>query len=227
MKGWVLVTGAAKRIGRAIALDLATHGWDVIVHYHRSQDEARAVAETIQVMGRNACLAEFDLARSDLLENLIPSLAEELGMIDGLINNAALFEPDDQDPDGSRHWAVNAEAPRILCKSFRDHLPKNEHAAIVNLLDDTPIAGNFTAYGKSKEFLTQITRNMAKSFAPQVRVNGVAPAYVLPSPRQTDESFRALAGGNMVTAEDVACAVRKCLDITPMTGELISVRSLI
>jgi len=224
MKGWALVTGASKRIGRAIALDLAAHGWDIVVHYNRSIDEAQKLAEEICALGREACLAEIDLANAALAENLIPSLAEEIGMIDALVNNAALFEPDEADPEGTRHFAINADAPRLLSKAFRDHLPNSERGVIVNLLDATPPPPNFSAYTKSKQFLTDMTRNMAKSFAPQVRVNGVAPLYVLPSPRQSEEAFKKMAGNNIVTPEQVARAVRQLLESPAVTGEIVNVK---
>jgi len=221
-KGWILVTGASHRIGRVIALDLAAHGWDIIVHYHRSAAEAQKLGEEIDALGRNVCLAEIDLANPQLAENLIPSLAEEIGMIDGLVNNAALFEPDATDPDDTRHHAINADAPRLLSKAFRDHLPKNERGVIVNLLDSTPTPATFSAYGKSKEFLTDLTRNMAKSFAPQVRVNGVSPAFVLPSTRQTEESFRKMAGGSITAPEQVAVAVRQLIEDPSVTGKIVT-----
>lgn len=224
MKGWALVTGGGKRIGRAICLELAAHGWDIVVHCHASVEEAQKTAEEIHKLGQDACVAQIDLANPAFAEALIPSLAEEIGMIDALVNNAALFEPDETDPDGTRHMAVNGEAPRILSKAFRDHLPPNERAAIVNLLDATLVAANFTAYGKSKEFLANLTRNMAKSFAPQVRVNGVAPLYVLPSPRQNDEAFAELAGNRRVTPEQVAEAVRRLLENPTANGEIVAVR---
>lgn len=222
MTGWALVTGASKRIGREIALDLAARGWGIIVHFNHAEKEARDVAEEIQALGQDACLAEIDLSNAALAENLIPSLAEELGVISVLVNNAALFEPDETDPDGTRHWAVNADAPRLLSKAFREHLPKGERGVIVNLLDATPPAPNFTAYTKSKSFLTDMTRNMAKSYAPTVRVNGVAPMYVLPSPRQTEEAFRKMAGDNIVTPQQVAFAVRQLIEDTAATGEIVT-----
>lgn len=219
---WVLVTGAAKRIGRAIALELAAHGWDIVIHYHKSADDAQLLAEEVQKLGRSACLAEIDLSQPELAENLIPSLAEEIGMIEALVNNASLFEPDDSDPDGARHWAVNADAPRLLSKAFRDHLPPDERGAIVNILDSAPQAANFAGYNRSKTFLTDMTRNMAKSFAPQVRVNGVAPTFVLPSPRQSEEAFRKMANGDIVAPEQVAAAVRRLLETPSATGEIVS-----
>lgn len=241
MTGWALVTGASKRIGRAIALELAAGGWDIVVHYHRSKAEAQTLAGEIQDMGRAACLAEIDLSNAAHAEKLIPSLAEEIGMIDALVNNAALFEPDENDPDGARHWALNADAPRLLGKAFRNHLPRNERGVIVNMLDASlyldpggqPVrlagdgtikpAPRFSAYAKSKAFLADMTRNMAKSYAPHVRVNGVAPLYVLPGPRQSGESFRKMAGKNIVSEKQVALAVRKLVETNDLTGEIVTV----
>lgn len=213
MKGWALVTGGGKGIGRAICLELAAHGWDVVVHCHTSVEEAQKTAEAIHELGQDACVAQIDLANPAHAEALIPSLAEEIGMIDALINSAALCVADDQDPDGARQMAVNGDAPRILSKAFRDHLPPSERAAIVNILDASPVAANFAAYGKSKEFLASLTRNMAKSFAPQVRVNGVAPAFVLPRGGQDEKGL----------AEQVATAVRQLLETPSATGEIIKV----
>lgn len=222
MAQWALVTGASIRIGRAIALELAAHGWDIVVHYNKSGKEARKLAEEIQVMGQSACLAEIDLANADLTEKLIPSLTKELGAINALINNASLFEPDDKDPDGSRHLAVNAEAPRILGKSFRDCLPKGERGIIINLLDATPMPDNFSAYDKSKKFLSKMTLNMAKSFGPKIRVNGVAPMYVFPSPRQSEESFQMMAGDKIVSPQRVAEAVRQLIETPAATGQIVT-----
>ena len=225
MKGWILVTGAARRIGRVIALDLAASGWDIIVHYNHSKSEARHVAEDIQKLGRSACLAEIDLSNAKAVAKLIPSLAEKIGLINGLVNNASLFERDEKDPDGSRHLAVNAEAPRILSKTFRDHLPNYESGVIINLLDALPPAPQFSAYGRSKIVLTELTLSMAKSFAPHVRVNGVAPTYVLPSAGQSEQAFREMAGDKVVSAEKVAHTVRNLVNTRGLTAQIATVAS--
>jgi NAD(P)-dependent dehydrogenase (short-subunit alcohol dehydrogenase family) len=227
MKGWVLVTGAANRIGRTIALSLAAQGWDIIVHYHRSVEAAQSLAEEIHNLGQDAILAEIDLANAQLAAQLIPSLAEEIGMIDAVVNNASLFETDDKDPDGTRHMAVNADAPRLLSKALRDHLPKGERGVVVNILDATLYVAatppNFSSYAKSKIFLTDMTRNMAKSFAPQLRVNGVAPGFVLPSPGQSEAGFLKMAGGKTVTPQQIATAVRQLIETPSATGEIVTV----
>ncbi|MFA4995029.1 MAG: SDR family NAD(P)-dependent oxidoreductase [Bdellovibrionales bacterium] len=234
MARWALVTGAGKRIGRAIALDLASHGWDIVVHYHHSGKEAQQLAEEIQEMGQSACLAEIDLADAKSTEQLIPSLTKELGAINALINNASMFEPDETDPDGKRHFAVNAEAPRILGKSFRDSLPKGDRGVIINMLDATlpsdstvipakaGIPFPYSSYARSKKFLSGMTLNMAKSFAPKIRVNGVAPLYVLPSPRQTKAAFLKMAGNKITPPEKVAEAVRQLIETPSATGEIVT-----
>lgn len=241
MKGWVLITGASKRIGRAIALEMASHGWDIIIHYHSSKKDAQELAGKIQEMGRAACLAEIDLSNKNMAERLIPCLTEELGPIRALINNAALFETDEEDPDGSRHMALNAEAPRLLSKALREQLPMGERGVIVNLLDASlfldagvPVrlaadgtlksAPHFSAYARSKAFLADLTRHMAQSFAPQVRVNGVAPLYVLPSSRQSEAAFRKMAGDHIVPPEKVAKAVRKLVETKDLSGEILTIR---
>jgi NAD(P)-dependent dehydrogenase (short-subunit alcohol dehydrogenase family) len=224
MKGWVLVTGGAKRVGREIALELARQGWDIALHYYKSADDARRTAQDIHDLGVNVCLAEIDLADPKNAANLIPSLAGEIGMIDALVNNAALFEPDSGDSDGTRHMAINADAPRLLSKAFRDHLPPDEKGCIVNILDALPAPENFSAYGKSKNFLCDLTRNMAKSFAPQVRVNGVAPMYVLPGARQSEQAFLKLAGDRLTPPAQVALAVRQLIETPAATGQIVQVR---
>lgn len=229
MKGWALITGSANRIGHAIALDLAAHGWDIIVHYHRSSEAAKSLGEEIHAMGQDAVLAEIDLTNEVFAESLVSSLAQEFGMIDVLVNNASIFEDDTLDPDGTRHWAINANAPRILSKAFRAQVGKGERGVIVNLLDAAFLAEPATpskhhaAYAKSKIFLAEMTRNMAKSFAPQVRVNGVAPGFVLPAPGQSEEDFKKLSKGKIVTPQQVATAVRQLIETPAATGEIVTI----
>lgn len=224
MTKWALVTGSAKRIGRVIALDLAAAGWNIIVHYHTSQAEAETLADEIQDLGCQACLAEIDLANTKLIENLIPSLAAELGPITLLVNNASLFEPDSLDPTGTRHASINAEAPRLLSEAF---YKQDQSGLIINLLDSNPAIPYFTAYNASKKTLQTMTRDMALRFAPRVRVNGVALGSILPSSRQSPEHFQkcieATPLRTQTMPQDVASAVRFLAETTSITGEILHV----
>jgi NAD(P)-dependent dehydrogenase (short-subunit alcohol dehydrogenase family) len=226
---WALVTGAAKRIGRVIALELAAQGWNIIVHYNRSMEKATSLAEEIIELGQKAVLAELDLTRADLVVKLIPSLAAELGPLSGLVNNASLFEPDRNDPEGQMHMAINADAPRILSECFFRQIPESAAGAIVNILDGLPPENGFDAYNKSKQGLKAHTLGMAVRFAPKVRVNGIAPGAVLPNARQSQKHFEAQIGTTLlkaaVTPEDIACAVGFLLSSPAITGEILHVDS--
>lgn len=231
---WALVTGAAKRIGRAIALELAAAGWNIVVHYNASQKEAQSLATEIESMGRKAALAEIDLANLALAEKLIPSLIEGIGPLTALINNASIFEPDAQDPGGARHRILNFEAPKILSESFlatcaakappASALPE---PAIINLLDSRPEAAHFSGYNASKLALRELTLSMALQAAPRCRVNAVAPGTTLPSPRDSAETFARRAAATPLQAvalpEDIARAVRFLAETRSITGQIIHV----
>lgn len=224
---WVLVTGAARRIGRAIALHLASEGWDIILHYNRSADDANKVADEIIEMGQQVVLAEIDLAKADLVAKLIPSLVPELGTISGLVNNASLFELDSQDPEGRLHHAINAEAPRLLSQAFYLQTPPDQTGAIVNILDGVPPEKNLGFYNQSKLALHQYTLEAARTFAPRVRVNGVAPGPILPNIRQSEQHFQAQIDATPlkrpITPDDIAHTVRFLLESPAITGEILHV----
>lgn len=228
MSKWVLVTGAARRLGRTIALELAAAGWDIVVHYHTSCTEAENLAKEIQGIGRAACLAEIDLLNTKLVENLIPSLTREIGSISALVNNASLFEPDHLRPDAGRHNVINVEAPRILSESFRGALPPGQAGVIVNLLDADPSKPEFDAYNASKKTLEAMTIQTARNFAPHIRVNGVAPGPVVRGPRESAEHFLKRSTASRLldvptTPEAVASAVRFLVENSCVTGEIIHV----
>ena len=227
MTGWVLVTGGARRIGRAIALELATQGFDIILHYNKSADEAAAVAEEIEKLDRQVVLAEIDLSRSELVAKLIPSLTAELGVITGLVNNASVFELDQNDPDGRLNMAVNAEAPRILSQSFYTQIHNKQNGAIINMLDGVPPETALTGYNKSKVELKNITLSMARNFAPRVRVNGIAPGPTLPSSRQSEQHFQTQVDATplrkKVSPADIARAASFLMTSPAITGEILHV----
>ncbi|HUY68458.1 MAG TPA: SDR family NAD(P)-dependent oxidoreductase [Alphaproteobacteria bacterium] len=224
---WVLVTGAAKRIGRAIAIELAQGGWNVVVHYNRSASEAKETAAEIKKHDVKAHLMQVDFTDRRAVETMLPSLAAEIGPIAGLVNNAGFFEPDSAVPGGSEFKMVNFEAPRLLCENFKKLLPPGQRGAIVNMLDGCMPDIGFSAYKQAKKALRVLTLELAHRFAPDVRVNGVAPGPVLPAARQSAENFRRLVDATPLKAEirveDVATTVRLLLENPSITGEILHI----
>ncbi|MDX2028486.1 MAG: SDR family oxidoreductase [Alphaproteobacteria bacterium] len=227
MKGWALITGAARRLGRATAIELAGAGWDIIIHYNRSEKEARQLARTIRALGRKARLAPLDLENAGRVRRFIPALNKKYGPLAALVNNACLFVPSRLEHNGQSHKKINLDASRVLSETFRKQVPPHRAGVIVNMLDANPPEANFPAYSKSKKDLQALTLKMAVRFAPAVRVNGVAPGPVLPSPRQTPRHFRKLVAATplktLIAPQDVAQAVRFLVESQAITGTIIAV----
>jgi NAD(P)-dependent dehydrogenase (short-subunit alcohol dehydrogenase family) len=152
----VLITGAAKRLGRAIAVDLARHGWDVAIHFNSSEPDACTTADQVRAQGRRAALLKADLANEDETVPLIARAAESLGTVTALVNSASIFEPDDwataSRESWNRHLAVNLRAPFVLSQAFARTLPDNKKGAIVNIIDQRVLkpTPQFLSYGISK-----------------------------------------------------------------------------
>jgi len=227
-----LVTGAARRVGRAIALDLARHGWDVAVHFHQSAADAAALAEEIGRLGRRAVPLSADLAREAETATLVGRAAAALGPLSCLVNNASLFEMDQIDTVTRESWdahiETNLRAPLVLSQAFARQLPAAANGAIINLLDQrvwnlTPF---FLSYTVAKSGLWTLTRTLALALAPRIRVNGIGPGPTLPSPRQTPEQFarqeRAMPLQRGTTPAEICAAVRFILDAPAMTGQMIA-----
>lgn len=227
-----LVTGAGRRIGRAIALDLAAQGWAVAVHYHRSgRAAAEVVAQIVQEGGRAVALSA-DLGREAEVQALLPAAVERLGPLTLLVNNASRFERDGVE-DATReswdtHMEANLRAPFVLSQAFVAHLPPDERGLIVNLLDQrvwnpTP---HFLSYTLSKMGLWALTRTLAQALAPRVRVNGVGPGPTLRNDRQTEAEFtaqwEATPLGRGTTPDEICAAIRFLLAAPAMTGQMIA-----
>ena len=191
-----LVTGAAKRLGKSMALALAEAGWDVVIHYHRSEHEARDTVAQIQQMGRAALALQADLASPAETEAFIPTCIARFGRPHCLVNNASLFEFDDgynfRTDMLERHMAVNLKAPLTLSRHLYEVHAENEvPGVIINLLDQKLINLNpdFLSYTLSKAALETATRLLAQCYAPRLRVVGLAPGISLPSGPQTEADF--------------------------------------
>jgi NAD(P)-dependent dehydrogenase (short-subunit alcohol dehydrogenase family) len=227
-----LVTGAGKRIGRAIALGLAADGWSVAVHYGGSRSEAAAVVAEIAARGGKAVALPADLSREDAVAALIGEAAAALGPLGCLVNNASIFENDlalDVTRDGwDRHFAVNLRAPFVLSQEFARQLPDDKHGCIVNMLDERvwSLTPYFFSYTLTKSALWTMTQTLALALAPRIRVNGIGPGPALPSPRQTEAQFQRQAGLMPLlrgtTPEEIADAVKFILAAPAMTGQMIA-----
>lgn len=231
--GCALVTGAARRIGRAIALDLAAHGWTVAVHHKSSESEAaQVVAEIIAAGGRAAAFAA-DLHTEAETAGLIDAVAAVLGPVTCLINNASVFEYDSPESATMESWdlhmQINLRAPFVLVQRFLRQLPADASGNVINLLDQRVwnLTPHFTSYTVSKAGLWTLTQTLAMALAPRVRVNGVGPGPTLPSKRQSAEHFaRQWARtplARQVTPEEICAAVRYLLSAPSVTGQMISV----
>ena len=189
-----LVTGAAKRIGAAIARSLAEQGAAVVIHFRESEAEARALAEQLQAAGAEAFLVTGDLADAATATSLVDQAAQAANRpIDILINNASIFEPGGlQTVDAEqwdRHQAVNLRAPFLLARTFAAQLPASGGADIINLNDIRALqpGADYLAYTASKVGLHGLTRSLALALAPRVRVNELALGAVLPPDKSADE----------------------------------------
>ena len=235
----VLVTGAAKRLGREIALALADAGWRVAVHYGRSQAEARATAADCATRSGDAAAFAADLADEAATRALVPQVVARFRRLDAVVNNASLFEHDDAASFGfdtfERHLRSNTAAPVLLAQALHTHVLARHSAgqpaegAVVNLLDQKLWNPNpdFLSYTLSKAALEAANSVLALALAPRVRVVGVAPGLTITSHLLDDARFEQLHTlsplGRSSTAADVAGAVRFALENRSITGTTLLV----
>jgi len=231
---WALVTGAGQRLGRAVALELARAHWGVVVHYRNSASEAEAVAAEARTLGGAAATVRADLDQRADRATLIVRAAEAAGApLAALVNCAAMFEHDTiatlSEEAFERHILINAFTPSLLARELYQQLPEGAHGAVVNFLDfklANPYPDHFS-YTLSKYALAGATEMLARAMAPRVRVNAVAPGYVLPAPGQAEADFQRLKDDTPLergpTPEDIAGAVRFLLENEAVTGQTIYV----
>ena len=162
-----LVTGAAKRLGRAIALDLARHGWSIALHYNASEKEARATAADAATAGVKVALLKADLGRESETAALVERAAAELGPLGALINSASLFENDDwysvTRESWDKHMEINLRAPFVLAQAFAHQVPRDGGGAVVNVIDQRVLkpTPQFLSYSLSKAGLYWLTTTLA------------------------------------------------------------------
>ena len=230
--GTVLITGAARRIGRTIALDLARHGWCVAIHYRKSRAEAETLVNEITALGSRAVALQGDLAKADDLQSLVPRCSEALGTPDCLINNASEFLLDTVTTASFETWDthldINLKAPVFLAQSLALHLAPERTGNVINIIDQRvwKLTPDFFSYTISKAGLWTATRTLAQALAPRVRVNAIGPGPVLKSIHQTDGDFAGEIRSTLLkqgpSPQDIADTVRFILGAQAMTGQMIA-----
>ena len=227
----VLVTGGARRVGRAIVEDLAAHGFAVAIHAHTSSNEARELAAQIAAEGGRAIVVEADLTDEAATRGLIDRVEESLGPVTLLVNNASIFKDDrveqGQWPDWDAHFAVHVKAPAILTSRMAEKLPAGREGLVVNLIDQrvwAPTPLNFS-YTLSKSALWTATQTMAQALAPRIRVNGIGPGPTLPNDRQDRAAFRRQAEAVLLkrspALSEFGATIRWLLEARSVTGQMI------
>ncbi len=231
----VLVTGAARRLGREIALALAAAGWRVAVHYRASAEDALKTVANCSALTKGSVAFCADLSDEAAVRALLPRVVAGMGVVDAVVNSASTFEHDDAASFGfaalDRHLRSNTGAPILLAQALHTHLAMREDArgAVVNLLDQKLWNPNpdFLSYTLSKAALEAANTLLALALAPRVRVVGVAPGLTLTSHMLSDDKFQALHKlsplGRSSTPADVASAVRFALENNSITGTTLLV----
>lgn len=229
-----LVTGAARRLGRAIALDLAAAGHDLAIHYRGSAEDAEQTAVDCRALGVSALSLGADLQDEAQVAALVPRAVQALGRLDNLVNNASLFQHDEASTFGyaafQAHALTNTAAPVLLARELHRHLlARQGQGAVIHLLDQKLWNPNpdFLSYTLSKAALESSIGVLALALAPQLRVVGVAPGLTLTSHMLEDERFAALHRlsplGRSSTPEDVVATVRFALRNSSLTGTTLLV----
>ena len=228
-----LVTGAGRRIGRAIALALAHAGWDIAVHCRSSRTEAHQTAEAVRALGRRAVVLECDLADEAAVRGLLARAIDALGPVGCVVNNASLFDYDSAAEFSpallAQHMQANVSAPILLAQALHAATPVGSQAVVVNLLDQklANLNPDYLSYTLSKAALATATTMLAQALAPTVRVVGVAPGLTMQSGDQSEAGFasahQATPLGRSSTPQDVADAVCYLVQARAITGTTLLV----
>jgi NAD(P)-dependent dehydrogenase (short-subunit alcohol dehydrogenase family) len=237
-----LVTGGARRLGRAMALELARHGTDVAIHFNGSRDEAEAVASEAQSIGVKATVLQADLLDDDQVASLVDRAAAELGFLDVLVNNASIFDYDTietaTNESWHRHIDSNLKAPLFLTQAFARQVPEAERddngemsarGVIVNMIDQRvqKLTPHFMTYTVAKFGLWGLTQTTARALAPRIRVNAIGPGPTLQGANQSSSHFDNQRRSTILQRgpdeQDICRALRFILESQSVTGQLFCV----
>jgi len=231
----LLITGAATRLGKAIALYFAERGWNIALHYFRSSAKAKKLKKDIEKNWVKVALIKADLKNPKQAEKILPLAKKKLGSINCLINNAALFEKDDITNFTTKSWNdhlnINLLAPAILAKQFSKQAPKKNVSNIINIIDQRifNLTSFFMSYTISKSGLQTLTKTMAMRLGPNIKVNAIAPGPVIKSKRQTNKHFNNQVKSTLlkksVNVEDICSSIEFLINNNSVTGQIIAVDS--
>lgn len=227
-----LITGAAKRIGRAIAEDLAANGFSVAIHANGSIGEAEALVAELRQKGYRAIALQADLSDLGETGELITRASEALGPLDLLVNNASVFQHDSARSFNAASWALHFDlhvrAPSILAAAFAQQMPAEAAGLIVNIIDQRvwALRPSFYSYTLSKSALWTATQTLAQALAPRIRVNAIGPGPSVPSERQAMEDFQAQVSALILqrgpALEEFGQTIRFLYDTPSITGQMIA-----
>ncbi|WP_149738148.1 SDR family oxidoreductase [Rhizobium sp. RU20A] len=227
-----LVTGGAKRIGKAIVEDLAAHGFAVAIHANGSLGDAEALAADIRAQGGHAAAVSADLEDITATEELVDAAVSAIGPLGLVVNNASIFLKDSLMELDARAWdshfAVHARAPSIITSAFARQLPETASGLVVNIVDQRVWAPNprFFSYMLSKAALWMATQTMAQALAPAIRVNAIGPGPTLPNERQNEKDFQAQVEALILrrgpALEEFGRTIRFLFDTPSLTGQMLA-----
>lgn len=230
-----LVTGAARRLGRDIALRLAADGWDIAIHHLHSRDDAESLGAQLRGMGRRCALVRADLADESDTQTLVARAEAALGPISVLVNCASVFEDDRVETatreSWDRHLNTNLRAPFVLSQHLAARLAPEARGCIVNIIDQSVLrlTPQFMSYTVSKTGLWTLTQTMAQALAPRIRVNAVAPGPSLKASHQSQSNFDRQVESTLLKRPsgpaEIAGAVAYLVSAQAVTGQMIAVDS--
>ena len=231
----ILITGAAKRIGKEMALSFFNKGWDIVIHYNTSNNDAKALADKMNSERSNsAMLVQANLDNASEVEKLVDQILSKNVSIDALINNASTFYPTPMGTLSEENWNAlmgsNLKAPLFLIQSFHKELEKNK-GFIINVTDvnvDKALI-NHSIYLAAKSGLQTLTKSLAKELAPNIRVNAIAPGAILEPPNvewtseQKNNIINAVPMKKMGTEKDIVDAAMYLSEAEYVTGQILNI----
>ena len=230
----IIITGAATRIGAAIAKSLANFNIKILLHYNKSFVEVKKLKTSLEELGAEVFLIKADLNKANETKRIIPYACKMMKGIDCLVNNASIFENDNignfNEKGFDKHLNINLKSPALLSRDFYKHIKKDK-GNIINIIDQrifklTPF---FFSYTLSKTGLQTLTKTSAMKLAPNIRVNGIAPGPTIKNKRQSEKHFKkqwkSLILKEKVDSKNICKTVKYFIDNDNITGQIVSVDS--